>query len=211
MEGPVIKLLISLVSPFINIIKWILGKFKKPEPLSVIKRRAKLNSEFRYNISDKNEHGSLNRVIIRDLRRMDEYPDFETKKKGTSPYFTVELKDIYHRGIEVFVSKPKYIKQNDDSKWEFTKDGYKGKKILAWPIARIPFDLIDYVNWDGDEYHNYPIVFCRFDGIEGGPYEEIPFFSREGSGENEYFREIKSFCPWGGKGNRLLRFLKLKK
>jgi hypothetical protein len=40
-------------------------------------------------------------VIIRDVRRMDKYPDIDEKARGISPWFRAGLADTYHRGILV--------------------------------------------------------------------------------------------------------------
>jgi hypothetical protein len=40
-------------------------------------------------------------AIIRELRRKDTYPDIDDSLRGISPWFKLELKGTYHRGIEV--------------------------------------------------------------------------------------------------------------
>ena len=206
-----IKIFELLFSPFISLIKWIRGKIKKPEPLSVLKHREKLKEEFNKNIRKKDQYGTRGNMIIRDIKKMNEYPDFDKKKKGISPYFRVELKDIYHKGIEVFILDPEYIKKNDDGEWKFIEYDSPGDKIKVWPIPRIPFDYIKSVNWDGDEYHNFPIVFCEFKGVNSSPYEEIPFFSERGSQKNKYFIEIEDFRPWDRNQIKSFRFHRVKK
>lgn len=206
-----IKIFEVLFSPIIFFIKLFRKKYKKPEPLHVLKHREKLKEEFNENIRKKDQYGIRGNMIIRDINRMNEYPDFDYKKKRISPYIRVELKDMYHKGIEVFRPDPEYIKKNDEGKWEFTEYDSPGDKIKVWPIPRIPFDYIEYVNWDGDEYHNFPIVFCKFKGVNGSPYEEIPFFSEHGSEENRYFLEIEDFRPWDMNQIKSFRFYRVKK
>ena len=43
-------------------------------------------------------------MIVRDVDRVDDYPDGDTKGKGISAWFKVELLGTYHRGIEVGLS-----------------------------------------------------------------------------------------------------------
>jgi hypothetical protein len=44
---------------------------------------------------------------------------------------------------------------------------------LGWPVARIPFEKIEKVDWRGDEYYADPHIYCSFAGRAFGPYEEI--------------------------------------
>jgi hypothetical protein len=43
-------------------------------------------------------------VIIRDIRRMDKFPDIDEESIGISPWFKLDVLGIYDRGIEVFLS-----------------------------------------------------------------------------------------------------------
>jgi hypothetical protein len=43
-------------------------------------------------------------AIIRELRRKDSYPAIDESLRSISPWFKVELKGTYHRGIEVITS-----------------------------------------------------------------------------------------------------------
>ncbi len=188
-------------------IKWIIKKFKKPNPVLVLKKREKLRKEFESNLPPKNKYGNHCDAIIRDIKRMDSYPDVNTAEKGISPWFKVEIKGLYHRGIEAFIGMPEYIKRDEGDNWHFTDHKDTGEKVLAYPVGRIPFDLIEYVNWDGDEYYNFPHIYCHFKAFKGQPYESIPFYTRhEGS---DYLFEVDDFRPWDKKKGNW--FLKLKK
>lgn len=48
--------------------------------------------------------GYASEVIIRDLARVDAYPEVDDRPWGISPWFKVEGRDLYHRGLEVFLS-----------------------------------------------------------------------------------------------------------
>ncbi len=196
------KLLDTLIKPLST---WLIKKFKKPEPVSILQRRDTLKQMFLERMPKKNEYGVRTDVIIRDIKRMDEYPDINTKKKGISSWFKAELKGTYHRGIEVFIHGWETIKQDPNGVWDFCH--YKDPDaIKVIPIARIPYDYIEHVDWDGDEYYNVPVVYCKFQGVNDGPYEEIPFFSKVGEGEYSFFREIDGFRPWDVRRRNWFRF-----
>ena len=89
---------------------------------------------------------------------------------------------------------PEYIKRDRGGNWKITDHKDTEKKLLAYPVERIPFDLIEYVNWDGDEYYPFPHIYFCFQSSKGQPYESIPFFAKhEGS---EYLFEVDGFRPW---------------
>lgn len=186
-----------LFSTLVDLAKWIIRRTKKPDPVIVLKRREELQKEFQSNLPPKNQYGVHCEALIRDIKRMDSYPDSDTTEKGISPWFKVEVKGLYYRGIEVFISGPQYIKRLKGGRWEFTDDRDTEKKVLAYPVGRIPFDLIEYVNWIGDEYYSFPHIYCRFKALKGQPYESIPFFAK--IEESELLFEVDDFRPWDRK------------
>ncbi len=172
----------------------MIKKFKKPNPVLVLKRR----EEFENKLPPKNRYGVHCEAIIRDIKRMDSYPDIDMAKKGISPWFKVEVKGLYHTGVEAFISMPEYIKKDKSGNWQFTDHKDEDNKVLAYPVGRIPFDLIEYVNWDGDEHYPFPHIYCRFKSFKGQPYESIPFFAKYNK-DSEYLYEVEGFRPWDRK------------
>jgi hypothetical protein len=177
-----------------DLAKWLYTRLKKPDPKLVLKRRQELKNEFQRKLPPRNTSGVHCEAIIRDLGRMDSYPDTDTGDKGISPWFKVEIKGLYHRGVEAFISSPRYVLQDEDGRWEFTKYEDDPRKVVAYPVGRIPFDLIEYVDWEGDEYYPYPHIYCRFKGPRGSPYEEIPFFAKYS--DSNVLIEVEGFRPW---------------
>jgi hypothetical protein len=147
-------------------------------------------------------------AIIRDLKRLDSYPDVDERNKGISSWFKVELKDLYHRGIEAFISFPRELVMDEkQGKWRFAKSDEEKEKILAYPVGRVPFDCIEEIDWEGDEYYPIPHIYCRFEMQDGQPYEEIVFYSEmHGS---DYLFEIQGFRPWNKHKKRRFAFLKI--
>lgn len=146
-------------------------------------------------------------AIIRDLARKDSYPE--------SGYSKVEIKGLYHKGLEVFIYGSKQV-VFDKKKKEWRSARKKEKNtILALRVGRILFDNIIEIDWDGDEYYPYPHIYCNFKGNDC-PYEKILFYQeikedyqeikegyqeiREGYRKNKedaasYYAEIVGFLP----------------
>jgi len=105
-------------------------------------------------------------ILIRNIDRMDEYPEENIKnpRKGW-PFFKTELRGLYHDGIEVY-NRVVGIKETEEGLFV----DYRGSGG-AYLIAQIPFDWIDHVDFPGDEYDYYSHIFCRFKK-KGLPYKE---------------------------------------
>ncbi len=149
-------------------------------------RRSRLerNERWRKEFSDYHQRihakGLDNAIIIRDFGRIEEYPKAKTDK-GISPSFKVWLAGTYHNGIMVSFGMMEitYIKAVEDStNWYYCDDkDHEGKKVHL--LGKIPYDRIEEVNWQGDEWNNYdPQVFCRFDSKSKEPYDEIAYCER---------------------------------
>jgi hypothetical protein len=91
--------------------------------------------------------------------------------------------DFYERGI--LIDKGAcvhyYAAINDEGKWfildYFERDkplpkGYVKEQIEI--LAKLPYKNI--IHWeDGDEYYNDHHLFCKYDGIENSPYDEVVY------------------------------------
>ena len=95
-------------------------------------------------------------IIIRDVRRMDSYPDNEDKGKGISPWFRAGLMGTYHRGIKIGLRWSE-LKEFGEGCWrrknyEINESG--GVNTLL--IGNIPFERVEMVDWDGDDFYYAP-------------------------------------------------------
>jgi len=165
--------------------KWIFDNFfpdwlrdwsnrrKRKDPKIVLEHRAKMKKEIDEGFYKWHKAGNTrDEVIIRDVRRMDNYPDIDTSKKGISPWFRAGYKGLYTRGIEIFLSMPMKVFQ-EDGKWRVTHDDVDGG-TLAFQVGQIPFDNIVNIDWNGDEYYGYPHFYCSFTNKKQ-PYEKIVY------------------------------------
>lgn len=93
-------------------------------------------------------------------------------------YYKAEVYDFYHNGL--MVRAYPYIKtvtvKEEDLENPGTYVTYEEEVEL---LGCIPFEnIIDY-DIDGDEYYNYPHIFCDFTNVSD-PYEKIVYLSKEG-------------------------------
>ena len=178
--------LLSLVSPVVNLVKFLMSLIRRPDKAEVARLRTKWKLEFEQNLSWIDDTVGYGEVTIRDLKRMDSYPEVDANAKGVSPWFRVGLLGTYHRGIEVGLSVASVKYDKSTEAWLLTRD-YLNRTLNAYVVGRIPYDRISSVDWTGDEYYYHPNIFCHFKGWRNEPYEEILICEkREGSGRPFY-------------------------
>lgn len=176
----------SLVYTLIkDLFGWILRSFRPLSPEQKIAKRQKWKPLFEERIRDRFAKKLRSDVIIRDVKRVDQYPDTKEKEKGISAWFRLGLVGTYHRGILVAFYWNKLVEVGEgefrfidtDSDNQKTEDD--AIKVLL--IGMIPFENIEDVDFEGDEYYSYPHIYCHFTKKDG-PYERVAYFT-----ENKLF------------------------
>lgn len=125
------------------------------------------------------------------LRAFDDvqYPnENEPDEFGEYSWFRAEIKSLYYKGIE-YILRIEEIQIFEDYTWDFVTYGDEptGNLVKVAKVGQINFaDIIGY-DIDGNEYHNYPHLYCKFK-YSGTPFENIYYFNLNKT--YEYF-EIK--------------------
>lgn len=165
---------------------------KKLTSEQVIERRQKWKPLFEAQIV-KNWCDNLRQdAIIRDMRRVDKYPDIDEDANGISPWFRLGLIDIYHRGILVAFTWERLIEEPGGGfrAKQHGVDEEEGIKVIL--AGKIPFENIESVDFDGDEFYNYPHIYCHF-CIKGQPYESIDYYEeRQSPNARPYYAHVIS-------------------
>jgi hypothetical protein len=167
--------------------RWIRRNKRKLTPQDNLELRAKWKPQFTEYLANNHVKKLRNDVILRDMRRMDSYPDV-TEGRGISAWFRVGLVDTYERGIMVGLCWEELVEEAEGLRYANWKANEKGEqKVLL--TGFIPYENIESVDWTGDDYYSYPHIYCYFD-YKGEPYERVMFCRR---GENNgwpYYVEI---------------------
>ncbi|ULH06466.1 hypothetical protein [Alcaligenes faecalis] len=131
-------------------------------------------------------------VIVRDVRRLDHYPEVKEKTEGISPWFRVDLVDTYHRGIVVLLQIGGLKKCEGGYRFVDRVNGEVSDE-KAFLMGDIPYDSISDINFEGDEYYSFPHIYCHFD-FNTEPYERLWFAEKiEQSHGHPYFKEIATY------------------
>ncbi|MDP3292672.1 MAG: hypothetical protein Q8M43_11645 [Sulfuricurvum sp.] len=165
---------------------------KNLTPGELVKHREELRKQFQEEIYKCRVKNLRKDVIIRHVNRMDSYPHVEENHKGISPWFKGALLDTYHKGIMVWLRSGTLTDGAHGYRFTNYKKEEKGD-IRVLMVGKIPYEYIECVNFDGDEYYYFPHIFCHF-ANKGEPYEEIVFCEEIDMGNGPtYYKEIVDF------------------
>lgn len=160
-------------------------------PTERVRHHDSLRKQFKEEIARCQARDLRKDVIVRHVNRMDDYPNV-TERSGISPWFKVGLLDTYHMGIivglgwEGLVEKPSGWRKADH------KAGEKSEVTLML-TGEIPYDFIESMNIDGDEYYYLPHIFCHF-ANRGEPYQRLFYTEGIDMGHGHHFwKEIVSY------------------
>jgi hypothetical protein len=171
----------------------IRGKRRRLSASEALALRQKWKPLFEAEIRKNHYEKLRSDVIIRDMRRIDSYPDI-TDTKGISPWFRANLVDTYHRGIFIALSWGTLNRHGDGERWRYTNYAAKEEPdIKALLIGRIPYEKIENVDWNGDEYYHYPHIYCFFT-YKREPYEGLGFYTEHARPDlPPYYTEIAPY------------------
>jgi hypothetical protein len=170
---------VAALGAFFGLLPRIIDHFRThrsaSEPENVLQHRlemeAKFKAEFQTNFSD----GYAPRVIIRDLQRMDKYPDTTPNRRRISAWARMELKGLYERGIELYYEIVTIKHEEVDGAWRLADHDEENTETGA-VLARIPYEFINRLNPNGDCYYPEPHIFCAFKGIGGTAFQELVLY-----------------------------------
>ncbi|WFS23932.1 hypothetical protein [Rhizobium rhododendri] len=170
-------------------------KKSRVTPEQKIAARDKWRPIFEKFFLEKAQHDYGTDAIIHDVARVDCYPD-ATEEKGISPWFRCGLMGTYHRGVLLGLQWTHIIQQVDGT-WEENSRNTEGTKVIL--IGAIPYESVESVNFDGDDYYDFPHLFCHFE-YKGQPYERL-YYATENRLQHPtikhqyYYTEIAKYEP----------------
>lgn len=186
----------GLLSPLYRILKdaWAaLRKAKRsPSPAEVVQLRQKWKGEFESKLWERRQAGQRSDVIVRDVKRIDSYPDTDGNTKGISPWFRVGLMGTYHRGILLGLRWGSLVREESGWKYRNYKKEEAGKlKVIL--IGYVPYENIEAVDWEGDEFYGFPHLYCHFDARSKEPYERCAFCEQQFLDETPFYTEVAEY------------------
>ena len=138
------------------------------------RRRAKLNLD----------------VIIHDVKRLDQYPSGGFEGKGISAWFRAGLMGTYHGGILAGL-RWETLTKSPDGRWRLTDYAADEKgELKVILLGEIPYERIEAVDWDGDEYYGQPHIYCHFDGPGHQPYQRLLYSEQRHLNDTPFYTHV---------------------
>lgn len=157
-----------------------------------VSHREKLRKEFEQEIYKCRRDNLRQDVIIRHVNRLDDYPNVDDGDKGISPWFKSALLDTYHKGIKVWLRTGSLVNTPNGYRFRDFEKGEDGD-LQVYLMGDIPYDSIEAVNMDGDEYYCFPHIYCHF-SFNGEPYERMYFCVEKDKGnDHPCFQEVATY------------------
>ena len=161
-------------------------------PGQLIQHRERLRKEFQEEIYKCRAKNLRQDVIVRHVDRVDNYPNIDKDEKGISPWFRVSLLDTYKKGIVLGLRIGSLKKCENGYRFTNYKAGEKGD-VTAILMGDVPYESIEAVNFEGDEYYYFPHIYCSFD-FNDEPYERLWFCEKiDQPHGHPYFKELASY------------------
>lgn len=134
-------------------------------------------------------------IIIRDVKRINSYPNSCEKKRGISSWFRLGALDTLHDGVLVAIRWQTLVEVSNQTYRVAKPDEQDGSATIKVVLAAIiPYYLIEQIEIEGDEYYRFPHIYCHFK-LKKQPYKSIQFYEeRQADGSSKpYFVQFGEF------------------
>lgn len=110
-------------------------------------------------------------------RYFKDYPSNTEKNFEGYSHIRADIKAIHFDGIEFFAEMPVEVYQKPNGNLSF-KGTEKELVFNCYPVGIVPYDWIEYIDPEGDEYGYVPLIYCHFKGRTNWKFwKHLLFFS----------------------------------
>jgi hypothetical protein len=132
--------------------------------------------------------------LVNINRYFKDYPSNKEKRFEGYSHIRAEIKSTRFDGIEFFAAMSVEIYQKSNGELSF-KGENKEKVFNAYPVGVVPYEWVEHIDLEGDEYAYVPLFYCHFKGktnwkfwkfflFFGYPYKRIVYYR-----ESEVYHE----------------------
>lgn len=140
-------------------------------------RREELNSEV---------------YLVNINRYFKDYPSNEEKKFEGYSHIKAEIKSTRFDGVQFFSAMPIAVYKKPNGELSLDKD--KGERVFnAFPVSVVPYEAIEYVDPEGDEYGCVPLFYCKFQKKINWKFWEKPFIYFSPYKKTVYYKESEVY------------------
>lgn len=132
--------------------------------------------------------------LVNTRRYFKDYPSNKERRILGYSHIRAEIKSTRFDGVEFFAEMPKNVYRKPNGQLSFNENTGK-KEFIVYPVGIVPYEWIDYIDPEGDEYGYVPLIHCFFKGkiywkfwrkllFFGYPYKKIIFYKK-----SEFYEE----------------------
>lgn len=170
------------------------GRKRRLSPAEVLAKRQKWKSEIEAKLWERRKQKLGMDVIVRDVKRMDDYPNVNEAEKGISAWYKCGLMDTYHRGVMLGLSW-EMLKLDENGNWQYANyEASEEDRVKVILIGYVPYENIEAINWNGDEYYGNPHIYCYFDASKREPYERLVFCEKKELNGIPFYTEVCAYA-----------------
>ena len=196
----IIGILGILVGAFIAYHVFFLSK--KLSSRAKLEHKEKIKQKAQEHLSHIRRENINNEVYLVNMRRyFKDYPSNTQKRFEGYSHLKAEIKATRFDGIEFFSAMPVQIYQKPNGDYSL-KGKTKEEAFIAFPVGVVPYEWIEYIDLDGDEYAYVPLFYCYYRGrtnwkfwrkllFFGYPYKRILYYR-----ESDTYHEGSDPVDW---------------
>jgi len=113
--------------------------------------------------------------LVNVKKYLTHYPDSNDKNKNGYTYFGGELKALRFNGVEFFCGARELYKTNRGD-YSLQKKDNDREKFNAFEVGVVPYEWIEHIDPDGDEFSYRPQFFAKFKGLHKTPYKYVIYY-----------------------------------
>ena len=136
--------------------------------------------------------GLRRKVYLVNINRyFKDYPSNQEKLGSGYSHIKAEIKATRYNGLEFFCEMPKqsYFTKEGEISLKNTSDK---EADLVYLVGLVPYEWIEYIDEEGDEYEGVPLFYCKFKGNIywkswwrrlipfGYPYKNFIYYKKSG-------------------------------
>ncbi len=101
--------------------------------------------------------------LVNINRYFKDYPSNTEKTFEGYSHIRADIKSVRFDGIEFFAEMPTEVYRNKSGDLSF-KGEKKGKVFNVYPVGIVPYEWIEHIDLEGDEYAFVPLFYCHYKG-----------------------------------------------
>jgi hypothetical protein len=183
----------------------------RPEPESVLKRRAEVKAEIRSNLYAEDANwGEPPEIVVIKRGKHDAYPEVRTPLigRGASDWFKSEVRELHDRGLALTTSIEHVIVEKGKAR-RVRFDDPDPRQQKVWLVGRIPYERIRYLDWEPDPAYGAPRFYVAYTRFRRKVFRDVVLY--EGGFDGAYAYELHGVKYIGEGGGPIRRAKRLAK